>query len=113
MVKVILASIRNADTNAQLAADSGYRSDGQIADEREQSPDYAVRLRAHFRGTCKQALVSREDALGAAAEIEQLWAALWIMAGRTNDVIRSPYQGVGLPTRCQVLGGMTDEIFEG
>jgi hypothetical protein len=47
-------------------------------------PDYAGRLRDAFHDASLQALICREDAMGAAAEIEQLWAAVWIMAGHRN-----------------------------
>ena len=61
-----------------------------------QSPDYPVRLRAAFKDQSKQGLVSREDALGAAAEIEQLWAVFWILAGFTNGNI-PPGDQTGMP----------------
>lgn len=44
-------------------------------------PDYAERLRDACREMSGNVLVSREDALGAAAEIEQLWAALKLLTG--------------------------------
>jgi hypothetical protein len=56
-------------------------------DEREPRPDHAARLRNAFQDASGQALVSRGDAIGAAAEIEQLWAAFRILVGPTNGNI--------------------------
>jgi hypothetical protein len=64
----------------------------QTPEQSEQSPDYAARLRAAFPSAAKQALVSREDAMGAAAEIEQLWAALRILVSCANGTIPPHYQ---------------------
>lgn len=76
MVKVVLTTLpaMPGNGNADL-------------DERELRPDYAARLRNAFQDASGQALVSREDALGAAAEIEQLWAAVRIMVGHRNGNI--------------------------
>jgi hypothetical protein len=57
---------------------------GPGRDERDLRPDYAARLRNAFHDASGQALISHEDATGAAAEIEQLWAAFRIMVGSTN-----------------------------
>jgi hypothetical protein len=73
-------------SNTKIAADTGNHFDARTPGENEQGVDFAARLRAAFQGESSQALISREDALGAAAEIEQVWAALWIVADRTNDV---------------------------
>ena len=47
-------------------------------------PDYAARLRAACMPSSQHALISCEDAIGAAAEIEQLWAALRLTAGHVE-----------------------------
>jgi hypothetical protein len=70
--------------NGQFEAGVGTGSIGRTLDQIEQSPDYPARLRAAFQGLSEQALVSREDAMGAAAEIEQLWAMFWILVGFPN-----------------------------
>jgi hypothetical protein len=72
-------------SNTKIAADTGNHSDARAPDESVQGVDFAARLRAAFQGKSMQALISREDAMGAAAEIEQLWAALWIVVDRAND----------------------------
>jgi hypothetical protein len=110
MPKVILATLTDARRDAvatnnlghevaskspspagdtKIATDTGNHTDARAPDQSAQGVDFAARLRAVFQGECKQALISREDAMGAAAEIEQLWAALWIVADRTND---APWQ---------------------
>jgi hypothetical protein len=48
--------------------------------------DYPGRLRAPFKDGWAQAIISREDALVAAAEIEQLWTALRMFLDRTEGV---------------------------
>ncbi|MEA2729187.1 MAG: hypothetical protein QOD93_5368 [Acetobacteraceae bacterium] len=70
-----------------LASDPAAPGNGTGADERDLCPDYAARLRNATQDASGQALVSREDALGAAAEIEQLWAAFRIILGHTNGNI--------------------------
>jgi hypothetical protein len=71
-------------SNGQFEAGARTGSIGRTPDQIEQSPDYPARLRAAFQGLSEQALVSREDAMGAAAEIEQLWAMFWILVGFPN-----------------------------
>jgi hypothetical protein len=78
--------------NGQFETGAEISSIGPIPEQSEQSPDYAARLRAAFPSASKQALVSREDAMGAAAEIEQLWAALRILVGCANGTIPPNYQ---------------------
>jgi hypothetical protein len=78
--------------NGQFEVGTGTSSIGRTPEQSELSPDYAARLRAAFQGASKQALVSREDAMGAAAEIEQLWAAFWTLVGCTNGTIPPRYQ---------------------
>jgi hypothetical protein len=56
-------------------------------DERGPRPDYAARLRTAIQDASGHVLVSREDAIGAAAEIEQLLAALRIVLSRTDSHI--------------------------
>jgi hypothetical protein len=83
VVEVILVPVPHTDGNAQLAANFGKRSARRFANK--QIPDYAARLRAPFQGPSAHALISRGDAMGAAAEIEQLWAALRTMAACLHD----------------------------
>jgi hypothetical protein len=87
VVEVVLVALPVATGDAPLAAHSDTWSDRQIVAEGQQSPDYAARLRKLFQGASTQALISRRDALGAAAEIEQLWAALWAAGCTNNDVM--------------------------
>jgi hypothetical protein len=96
VVEVILVPVTQTDGSAQRAADSGKRSDRRFANE--QIPDYAARLRAPFQGSSTHALISRGDAMGAAAEIEQLWAALRTMAACLHDAAVAPSR----VTPCQV-----------
>jgi hypothetical protein len=74
-------------TEVVLASDPAAPGNGTGSDERDLRPDYAARLRNGTQDASGQALVSREDALGAAAEIEQLWAAFRIILGHTNGNI--------------------------
>lgn len=62
-------------------------------DERDPRPDYAARLRNAPQDASGQAQIAREDALGAAAEIEQLWAAFRILVGRTDGSASRFWQG--------------------
>jgi hypothetical protein len=72
MIEVVLATLPAAPGK------------GPDRDERDLRPDYAARLRNALHDASGQALISREDAIGAAAEIEQLWTAFRIMVSRTN-----------------------------
>jgi hypothetical protein len=105
VVEVILVPVAHTDGNAQLAADSGKRPDRRFANE--QIPDYAARLRAPFQGPSTHALISRGDAMGAAAEIEQLWAAHRTMVGCLNDAAVPPSP----VTPCQVAAFSARHIF--
>jgi len=105
VVEVIRVPIAHTDGNAQLAADSGKRPDRGFANK--QIPDYAARLRAPFQGPSTHALISRRDAMGAAAEIEQLWAVLRTMAGCLNDATVPPSR----VTPCQVAAFSARYIF--
>ena len=64
-------------------------------DERGPRPDHAGRLRTSIEDASGHVPVSREDAIGAAAEIEQLLAALRIVLSRTDSYISCFY-----PERC-------------
>jgi hypothetical protein len=66
------------------AAVGGHR-EGPMWGSSGQRPDSAARLRDAFQDGSGQATISRGDAMGAAAEIDQLWAAFWIMEGRANN----------------------------
>jgi hypothetical protein len=98
MSKVVLATFFAATGNADALDDlahevagtspsptgtiitnTGYSANELAPDENKQSVDFAARLRAAFQEEPKEALISRADAMGAAAEIEQLWAALRIV----------------------------------
>jgi hypothetical protein len=98
MSKVMLATFITATGNADALDDlahevagtspsptgtiitnTGYSANELAPDENKQSVDFAARLRAAFQEEPKEALISRADAMGAAAEIEQLWAALRIV----------------------------------
>jgi hypothetical protein len=59
--------------------DTGYSSNEREPVENEQNADFASRLPAAFQGEPREALVSREEAKGAAAETEQLWTTLRIV----------------------------------
>jgi len=72
MVEVVLATLPAAPGK------------GPERDEHDLRPDYAARLRNAFHDASGQALISREDAIGAAAEIEQLWTAFRIMLSRSE-----------------------------
>jgi hypothetical protein len=74
--------------NVVLATLPALHGNGN-AGERELHPDYAARLREAFQNAPGQASISRENAMGAAAEIEQLWAAFRIMVGCMNGNV--PY----------------------
>jgi hypothetical protein len=67
-------------------------SDVKTQDESEKRTNYAARLRAAFDDDAQEALVSREDAMGAAAEIEQLWAALWVVDARRRPPLASHHK---------------------
>jgi hypothetical protein len=95
MVEVILVPT-HTNGNAQLAVDSAERPDRRFVNEH--ISDYAARLRAPFQGPSTHALISRGDAMGAAAEIEQLWAALRTMAACLHDAAVAPSR----VTPCQV-----------
>jgi hypothetical protein len=60
-------------------------------DERGPRPDHAGRLRTSIEDASGQVPVSREDAICAAAEIEQLLAALRIVLSRTDSYISCFY----------------------
>jgi hypothetical protein len=96
VVEVIFVPVTHTDDNAQLTANFGKRSARRF--ENEQIPDYAVLLRGPFQGPSTHALISRGDAMGAAAEIEQLWAALRTMAACLHDPAVAPSR----VTPCQV-----------
>ena len=70
----MLSAPRRCAQNGHIAAGAGVGSTDQV-------PDYAARLRAAAHGASARAFISREDAMGAAAEIEQLWAAFRILGG--------------------------------
>jgi hypothetical protein len=61
-----------------IVTDTGYSSNEREPVENEQNVDFASRLRAAFQGQPREALISREEANGAAAETEQLWTTLRI-----------------------------------
>jgi hypothetical protein len=61
-----------------IVTDTGYSSNEREPVENEQNVDFASRLRAAFQGEPREALISREEAKGAAAETEQLWTTLRI-----------------------------------
>jgi hypothetical protein len=62
-----------------IVTDIGYSSNEREPVENEQNADFASRLPAAFQGEPREALVSREEAKGAAAETEQLWTTLRIV----------------------------------
>lgn len=78
MVHVSLSGL--ADETAGVNRPTCPRRDS-ASDSGDQYPDYTERLRAACRGASGLALIAREDALGAAAEIEQLWVALRFLTG--------------------------------
>lgn len=89
MTKIVLGTLPAAPDNGNADPD-----------EHEPGPDYAARLRNAFQDASGQALISLEDAMGAAAEIEQLWAVFRIMVGRTNANIprcARPHPGNSTP----------------
>jgi hypothetical protein len=97
MSKVVLAAFFAATGNADALDDLAHEVAGtspppantgtivtDIGNEREpveneQNADFASRLPAAFQGEPREALVSREEAKGAAAETEQLWTTLRIV----------------------------------
>lgn len=107
MVEVVLVPLSDAIGNARLTAYSDTRSNRQTLAERQQSPDYAARLRKLFQGVSTHALISRRDALGAAAEIEQLWAALWAAGCTNNDVQSRDETSLGI---CSPTNGLTPGV---
>jgi hypothetical protein len=56
-------------------------------DERDPRPDYAAHRRNAIQDASGHVLVSRERAIGAAAESEQLLTAVRIVLGRTDNYI--------------------------
>ncbi len=62
-----------------IVTDTGYGSNEREPVENEQNVDFAARLRAAFHGEPREALISRGEAKGAAAETEQLWTTLRIV----------------------------------
>ena len=77
----VQSPMRNAD-DGSVAADTPDHVGAHRCpddDESNRRTDYAARLRTTFRDGAERALVSREDAMGAVAEIEQLWTALRAM----------------------------------
>jgi hypothetical protein len=62
-----------------IVTDTGYSSNEREPVENEQNVDFAARLRAAFHGEPREALISRGEAKGAAAETEQLWTTLRIV----------------------------------
>jgi hypothetical protein len=75
----------------QVVADIGDGSDPQSPFESERRTDYAAHLRAAFPGGARQALVTREDAMGAADDIDQLRAALYAMVAETQNASAPRY----------------------
>ncbi len=78
--KVFISLFVAAPHNSRVPA-----ANTQITGMTEREADYASRLRAAFQAGNERALMQREDVMGAAAEIEQLWAALWALLGRNNN----------------------------
>jgi hypothetical protein len=71
--------------NCKFAVSTAKNSNERTRADREPRTDYAARLRAAFHVGSKQALISREDAMGAAAQIELLWVALWALLKDAHD----------------------------
>jgi hypothetical protein len=71
-----MPSLAPHTSNGQLAVGTAKNSTERSWADREPRTDYATRLRAAFHVGSKQALISREDAMGAATQIELLWLAL-------------------------------------
>jgi len=80
-----MPSLTSHISNGKLAVGTTQNSNERIWAEREPRTDYAARLRAAFHVGSKQALISREDAMGAAAQIELLWVALWALLTDAHD----------------------------
>jgi hypothetical protein len=62
-----------------IVTDTGCSSNEREPVENEQNVDFASRLRDAFQGEPREALISRGEAKGAAAETEQLWTTLRIV----------------------------------
>jgi hypothetical protein len=82
------------DGDRNVASDTPDGADSEIPDESQQikiavararAAFHDTRLRAAFHDEAEEALVQREDAMAAAAEIDQLWAALWTLVNDTKD----------------------------
>ena len=72
-------------SNGKFGVGNAKNSSERSRADREPRTDYAARLRAAFHLGSKQAPTSREDAMGAAAQLELLWAALWVLLNDAHD----------------------------
>jgi hypothetical protein len=86
--------VASTTASARDQRPAGYGHDGnwpaagateQISHAQDTPIDYAAILRIACLDGRQHAVVSCDHALGAAAEIEQLWAALSIMVDYTSD----------------------------
>ena len=72
-------------SNCKLAVVAAKNPNERTRADPEPPTDYAARLRAAFHVGSKHALILREDAMGAAAQIELLWVALWALLNDAHD----------------------------